>query len=48
MQTQKLMSDKMFKNLVAIHKGWIEDNVARFPSVYNREMFEKACRAFYN
>lgn len=37
------MASKVFvENLVKIHKGWFEGDVARFPSVYNKEQFEKA------
>ena len=35
------MTYKTFKALVKKHKGWIEGGVAYFPSVWNREQFEK-------
>jgi predicted metal-dependent hydrolase len=30
-----------FKRLVKKHHGWIENEVARFPTVYDKEQFEK-------
>jgi hypothetical protein len=35
------MTYKAFKVIVAKHSGWIEDGVARFPSVWHKEQFEK-------
>lgn len=37
----KSLSWKEFKRLVAKHHGWIENEVARFPTVYDKEQFEK-------
>ena len=46
------MPQDIFENLVAIHKGWIEDDgedgVARFPSVWHKEQFEKAINAYFS
>lgn len=37
------VADKlMVERLVVLHKGWWEGDTARFPTVHNREMFEKA------
>jgi len=33
---------QLVKRLVDIHQGWFEDDVARFPSVYQKQQFEKA------
>lgn len=41
------MNNREFKALVTKHKGWIEhgkeEKIARFPSVFNKEQFEKEC-----
>lgn len=37
------MTYKQFKDLVRKHKGWIEGECARFPSVWHREQFEAEC-----
>ncbi len=35
------MTYKEFKKLIEKHSGWLEDEVARFPSVWHKEQFEK-------
>lgn len=35
------MPYSVFKKLVEKHKGWIEGDVARFPSPWHKEQFEK-------
>ncbi len=35
------MTYDQFKKLVRKHKGWIEGEIARFPSPWNNEQFER-------
>ena len=35
------MAFRDFKKLVRKYRGWIEGDIARFPSVYLKEQFEK-------
>lgn len=39
---ERKMTRKEFLALVKRFHGWIEGNVAHFPSVYLKEQFEKA------
>lgn len=35
------MVDRETRTLVRKHQGWMEGDTARFPSVYNKEQFER-------
>lgn len=35
-----------FKMAVKAHNGWIEGDVARFPTVYDKQQFERYCEAY--
>jgi hypothetical protein len=34
--------NKIVERLVALHKGWFENDIIRFPTVHNKQQFEKA------
>jgi hypothetical protein len=38
---------KIVERLVALHKGWFEGDTARFPTVHNKQAFEKALALIY-
>jgi len=39
------MTNSTFRKLVAKYQGWLENGVARFPSVYLKEQFVKEMNA---
>lgn len=37
------MPKQTFHAMVKRHNGWIERDIARFPSVFDKEMFNREC-----